>query len=129
MINEEVKKKTEVGVTQRTRRAASVDSSIVEPRTTRSRLTKTSIIKEVIPEESAPVSLPKKTRKKRNNSATTETLAEEDLQNESKSGPSRPKRGRKVSETKDFKFSLPQDTDNDTTPATAGEFLLILFFI
>lgn len=96
----------------RTRRAASVDSTVVPPtgkRLTRSVLAKTSILEEVIPEETSlksPQTKKQPTRRKRATSLSVDAV--EEAEKEKAKG--KPKRGRKTSESKDkdFLFSLPE---------------------
>ncbi|XP_014230991.1 protein ELYS [Trichogramma pretiosum] len=104
----------------RLRRAVSVDSSIVVPtgkRLTRGALAKTSIIEDVIPEETELGKKVVPSRKKRAASVSTDKVTDEigkakiiKKQTEVR----KTKRGRKNSESKDFEFSLPEHTDGLT---------------
>lgn len=118
------KKTVEPKVESRTRRATSVDSTVVPPtgkRVTRSVLAKTSILEEIIPEESAPKSPQTKkqpTRRKRATSLSVEAIEEA----EKEKAKVKPKRGRKASESKDFLFSPPEEAGENSE---SGEGLLL----
>ncbi|XP_032456592.1 protein ELYS isoform X1 [Nasonia vitripennis] len=102
----------------RTRRATSVDSSVIPPtgkRLTRSVLAKTSILEEIIPEEStskSPQTKKQPTRRKRATSLSVEAIEEA----EKEKAKVKPKRGRKASENKDkgFLFSPPEEAGEIT---------------
>ncbi|XP_058805552.1 protein ELYS [Phymastichus coffea] len=95
----------------RSRRAASVDSKVIVPvgkRVTRSVLAKTTLIEDIIPEETTKSLVTKKqpTRRKRATSVPVEAVEE----TEKAKLLGKPKRGRKVSEGKNFEFSVPEET-------------------